>query len=92
MPQARRDDPRLDLLRRWLEQGLGWHDLWLEPASADASFRRYFRVGASDHDTVVAMDAPPGQEDVEPYLRVAGMLEAIGGRVYKRYRIYERPV
>jgi hypothetical protein len=78
LPESRRDDPRLDLLRRWLEQGLGWHDLWLEPASADASFRRYFRVGTSDHDTVVAMDAPPGKEDVEPYLRVAGMLEAIG--------------
>jgi len=73
-----RDDPRLDLLRHWLERGLGWHDVQLAPASADASFRRYFRVGGRDRDTVVAMDAPPDKEDVEPYLRVAGMLDEIG--------------
>ncbi len=78
MPESRRDDPRLELLRRWLEQALGWHDVRLEPASADASFRRYFRVGASDHATVIAMDAPPDKEDVAPYLRVAGMLADVG--------------
>jgi len=78
LPDACRDDPRLELLCRWLERGLGWHDVRLEPASADASFRRYFRVGASDHDTAIAMDAPPGKEDVAPYLRVAGMLEDVG--------------
>jgi aminoglycoside/choline kinase family phosphotransferase len=74
----RRDDPRLELLRHWLEQGLGWHGLQLAPASADASFRRYFRVASRDHDTVVAMDAPPDKEDVAPYLRVAAMLADIG--------------
>jgi aminoglycoside/choline kinase family phosphotransferase len=78
LPESRRDDPRLELLRRWLEQGLGWHDLQLAPASADASFRRYFRVGGRDHPTAIAMDAPPGKEDVEPYLRVAGMLADVG--------------
>jgi aminoglycoside/choline kinase family phosphotransferase len=76
--ELRRDDPRLDLLRRWLEGGLGWHDVQLAPASADASFRRYFRVGGPGHDTVIAMDAPPDKEDVEPYLKVAGMLGDIG--------------
>jgi aminoglycoside/choline kinase family phosphotransferase len=78
LPDSRRDDPRLELLRRWLEQGLGWHSVRLEPASADASFRRYFRVAARDHGPLVAMDAPPGKEDVEPYLRVAGMLAEFG--------------
>jgi hypothetical protein len=73
-----REDPRLDLLRHWLERGLGWHDVQLAPASADASFRRYFRVAGRDHPTVIAMDAPPGKEDVEPYLKVAGMLAGIG--------------
>jgi hypothetical protein len=71
------DDPRLDLLRHWLEHGLGWFDSGLAPASADASFRRYFRVTRPD-GTYVAMDAPPGKEDVEPYLKVAGMLADIG--------------
>ena len=77
MPDARRDDPRLDLLRHWLEADLGWRDFGLAPASADASFRRYFRVTRPE-GTVIAMDAPPEKEDVEPYLRVAGMLEATG--------------
>ena len=77
MSDLRRDDPRLDLLRHWLEQGLGWQRYELAPASADASFRRYFRVSRGD-ETVIVMDAPPQKEDVEPYLRIAGMLDAIG--------------
>jgi hypothetical protein len=78
LSELRGNDSRLELLRHWLEAGLGWHDLQLAPASADASFRRYFRVGGRDHETVIAMDAPPGKEDVEPYLKVAAMLEDIG--------------
>jgi len=77
LPDLRRDDPRLDLLRHWLEQDLGWRRYDLAPASADASFRRYFRASRGD-ETVIVMDAPPQKEDVEPYLRVAGMLDAIG--------------
>ena len=71
------DDSRLDLLRHWLEHGLGWHGSGLAPASADASFRRYFRV-TRPGATYVAMDAPPEKEDVEPYLKVAGMLADVG--------------
>jgi hypothetical protein len=71
------DDPRLDLLRHWLEHGLGWRGFGLAPASADASFRRYFRVTRSD-GTFIAMDAPPDKEDVGPYLKVAGMLTDMG--------------
>lgn len=73
-----RDDSRLELLRRWLHEGLDWHDVHLAPASADASFRRYFRVAGRGHPTAIAMDAPPDKEDVEPYLKVAGMLAEIG--------------
>jgi aminoglycoside/choline kinase family phosphotransferase len=72
-----RDDPRLALLRQWLEEGLGWQGSGLAPASADASFRRYFRVTRPD-GTFVAMDAPPDKEDVGPYLKVAGMLAETG--------------
>ncbi|HCE11063.1 MAG TPA: aminoglycoside phosphotransferase [Oxalobacteraceae bacterium] len=43
----------------------------LRPASADASFRRYFRVDADDGATYVVMDAPPPQEDVRPFIQVA---------------------
>jgi hypothetical protein len=77
VPDPRRDDPRLELLRHWLESSLGWRDFGLAPASADASFRRYFRVTLGN-GTVIAMDAPPDKEDVGPYLRVAAMLEAAG--------------
>ncbi len=77
MPDTGRHDPRLELLRNWLERGLGWHDFCLAPASADASFRRYFRVTRAA-GTCIAMDAPPDKEDVGPYLKVAGMLSDIG--------------
>ena len=77
MTDPRRDDPRLAALRHWLEDGLGWRDAGLAPASADASFRRYFRV-TRPQGTCIAMDAPPDRENVEPYLAVAGMLAEIG--------------
>lgn len=48
----------------------------IEPASEDASFRRYFRV-TSDDDTFIAMDAPPANEDCQPFVEVAGYLEAM---------------
>ncbi len=77
MHDLRRDDTRLERLRRWLEHDLGWPAFGLAPASADASFRRYFRATRPD-GTFVVMDAPPDKEDVGPYLAVAGMLGAIG--------------
>ncbi len=77
MTETRRDDPRLAMLRHWLEHDLGWQDAALAPASADASFRRYFRV-TRPQGTCIAMDAPPDKENVEPYLAVAGMLVGIG--------------
>jgi len=73
----RRDDPRLAALRRWVADELAWPDATLAPASADASFRRYFRITHAGQSWV-AMDAPPGKEDVGPYLRIAGMLGDIG--------------
>jgi aminoglycoside/choline kinase family phosphotransferase len=71
-------DPRLDLLRRWLERDLGFRQYAIAPASADASFRRYFRVTQASHAPLIVMDAPPAREDVGPYLKVAGMLQQIG--------------
>src|SRR5690606_41687625 len=49
----------------------------LAVASADASFRRYFRVTHGD-ESWIAMDAPPDKEDMEPYVRVAAMLVDVG--------------
>ena len=46
------------------------------PASADASFRRYFRLQAGD-ESFIAMDAPPEQKNSLPFVQVAGYLEAM---------------
>ena len=53
-------DTRLETLTAWLRACLGGRSLKIAPASADASFRRYFRVWDGDR-TYVAMDAPPPQ-------------------------------
>lgn len=70
-------DPRLEQLERWLERVFGSRDFQIEPASADASFRRYFRVTRLG-ESWIAMDAPPDKENMEPYVRVASMLRDAG--------------
>jgi aminoglycoside/choline kinase family phosphotransferase len=76
------NDARYELLKDWLTRDLGLSPLRVEPASADASFRRYFR---SFHANVsyIIMDAPPDKEDVRPYLRVTAILEELGAHVPK---------
>lgn len=70
-------DPRLAQLHSWVAELFGADDFTIAPASADASFRRYFRVARGER-TWIAMDAPPDKEDMEPYIRIAGMLVAMG--------------
>jgi aminoglycoside/choline kinase family phosphotransferase len=48
------------------------------PASADASFRRYWRATLADGHSYIVMDAPPEREDCRPFVRVAGMLHEAG--------------
>jgi hypothetical protein len=57
-------------IKTWLA-GL-WADdgFKLEAASADASFRRYFRARRGDGTSFVIMDAPPANEDCRPWLHV----------------------
>lgn len=50
----------------------------MRPASADASFRRYFRVFCQDGSTYVAMDAPPEHESVETFAEVAARFSRAG--------------
>jgi aminoglycoside/choline kinase family phosphotransferase len=74
-------DARLALIHDWVSAGLGLRSRAIEPASSDASFRRYFRVFTADERTFIVMDAPPGKEDVRPYVKVTGLLEATGVHV-----------
>ena len=68
---------RIDHLRRWLQAHAGFGELTLEPASADASFRHYYRVRHAG-GTAIAVDAPPEHEDSRPFVNVARALHAIG--------------
>src|SRR5665213_2355546 len=81
-------DVRLALIESWLTRDLSLCHERLEPASSDASFRRYFRVFTAQGSYIV-MDAPPGKEDVCPYLEVGGLLEQLGAHVP---RVHERDV
>ena len=71
---------RIQLLENWLKDQFPAKPFTLQPASADASFRRYFRVFFDDR-TLIVMDAPPQQEDCTPFLRVAEILAATGVHV-----------
>ncbi|MEJ2141091.1 MAG: phosphotransferase [Gammaproteobacteria bacterium] len=70
-------DKRFEALQQWLEQVLGFSNYQIAPASADASFRRYFRVRHNDSSHIV-MDAPPGKEDCKPFIHLSGILDKLG--------------
>ena len=70
-------DDRIRALDAWLSTVLPGADFRLERASADASFRRYFRVFLAGR-TLIAMDAPPAREDSRPFVHVAGLLREAG--------------
>ncbi|RME82222.1 MAG: hypothetical protein D6771_07315, partial [Zetaproteobacteria bacterium] len=63
----------------FLERALG-NDFRIAPLPGDASFRRYFRVHRGE-ETFVLMDAPPGLEDLDQFLRTQRWLERVGVRV-----------
>ena len=67
-------DERIALIRSWLTSELQLRVSRFEPASADASFRRYFRIWEQNGTTRIVMDAPPDKEDSGPFLQVARLL------------------
>lgn len=70
-------DPRALRGYEWALSALQLSGATFAPASADASFRRYFRLEAGGRSWVL-MDAPPEQEDCRPFIHVAGLLHAAG--------------
>lgn len=78
------------LVQTWLPAALqttfvkqGWGSVpegALRPASADASFRRYFRWEGGGRSLII-MDAPPAQEDSRPFVQVAALLSEARVRV-----------
>lgn len=72
-------DLRLNALLEWARERLQAPGLYAEPASSDASFRRYFRLTpAPGANTLIAMDAPPEAGDCRPFLKVAGLMQGAG--------------
>lgn len=61
---------RLHQLKAWLQNEFPNQHFDLSIASADASFRRYFRVQFEDR-SLIAMDAPPQHEDCRPFIKIA---------------------
>ncbi len=76
-------DNRLAQINQWL---ISLQDQWglelnsLKPASADASFRRYFRINSSNskYPSLIVMDAPPDKEALSPFILVAELLKNAG--------------
>jgi aminoglycoside/choline kinase family phosphotransferase len=65
------------MLESWLAEQPGLSGFSMQPASGDASFRRYFRVRANGK-TLIAMDAPPANEDCRPFVTIARAFAALG--------------
>jgi len=83
LPVAWDDPSRAAAFGRWLDalrmpQALDVASLRM--ASADASFRRYFRIDTA-HGSRIIMDAPPDKEDCAPFAHVARVLTDAGLKV-----------
>ena len=76
------DPARGNAFSTWLSGIAGAHHLntaSLRLASADASFRRYFRIDTlAAAGSCIIMDAPPEQEDCAPFVKVAGLMAEAG--------------
>ena len=78
-------DSRFEAAQAWLsslDQGLELRMETMAPASADASFRRYFRIeGAAG--TYIVMDAPPPVESksVDAFLKIDALMQQAGMNV-----------
>lgn len=73
-------DLRLQQIKQWIDSDLQLTSVNIEVASADASFRRYFRLQLQGGESVsyIVMDAPPDKEDCRPFVKIAKLLESVG--------------
>lgn len=70
-------DSRLEAIKNWLTSELKFENFTIEVASADASFRRYFRLFC-DGKSWIIMDAPPDKEDCQSFIYIARLIESAG--------------
>lgn len=74
------DDFRKTKLLNWLRISLNLPIIQCEPASSDASFRRYFRIRLPEQQLIV-MDAPPDKENIPQFIKVAELLRTADVKV-----------
>jgi len=72
-PETAQGRDRAERMQAFLA-GCGMAAAAVRPLAADASFRSYHRVHATDGRVLVLMDAPPPAEDVRPFMRIAALL------------------
>lgn len=69
---------RLTQLQNWLDSLSNDTYNNLQIASADASFRQYFRVNDNrDNKTYIVMDAPPEKENCKPFVHVTELIRSV---------------
>jgi aminoglycoside/choline kinase family phosphotransferase len=74
------DPLRERLFNLWLAKLTTQHELdtgSVRLASADASFRRYFRIHGQGRSLII-MDAPPERENCQPFVKVANLMQQCG--------------
>jgi len=84
MSHSNESNSRLEEIHQWLKTVLPSVEYTMEAASSDASFRRYFRV-TIETKTWILMDAPPEQEDTQPFIDIARFLLQNGVNVPEIY-------
>lgn len=70
-------DERRATLANWLQEKTSFNGGSLSLASADASFRRYFRLLQAEKSFIV-MDAPPSLEDSLPFVEIGEWMKGNG--------------
>ncbi len=72
---------RQQQLTEWLHSLFPGASFDITTASADASFRRYFRATFPDGSSRIVMDAPPEHENCHPFLHIGKLFENAGTHV-----------
>ncbi|MEQ1637396.1 MAG: phosphotransferase [Methylococcales bacterium] len=80
------EDPRAQAIFAWLTTDLALTVLDMQPASSDASFRRYFRVTLPSK-TWIVMDAPPERENIQPFIKMSALLNTAGVKAPQLFHV-----
>lgn len=73
------------LIENWVKSLPDWSHCQLTALAGDASFRRYFRCQLNTHTTAILMDAPPPQENIQPFVDIAQLLAKLDVKVPNIY-------